>query len=102
MQQPVSEPVRQPVARIADDFDDDDMFDFDDEPEAQVGTVGSGTHGRLPVPEPEAQPAQRPSVDSRSQRPIRRIDPKVHELPRSSRSAPSGDVIDIPAFLRKR
>ncbi len=96
--QPVAEPVRQPVA---DDFDDDDMFDFD-EPEEQVGTVGSGTHGRLPVPEPEAQPAQRPSVDSRSQRPIRRIDPKVHELPRNSRSAPSGDVIDIPAFLRKR
>jgi hypothetical protein len=78
------------------------MFDFDDEPEEQVGTVGSGTHGRLPVPEPEAQPAQRPSVDSRSQRPIRRIDPKVHELPRNSRSAPAGDVIDIPAFLRKR
>jgi cell division protein FtsZ len=106
MQQPVAgpvpEPIRQPGARIADDFDDDDMFDFDDEPEEQVGTVGSGTHGRLPVPEPEAQPAQRPSVDSRSQRPIRRIDPKVHELPRSSRNAPSGDVIDIPAFLRKR
>ena len=102
---PVPEPVRQPVSQVADDFDDDDMFDFDDEPEEQVGTVGtvgSGTHGRLPVPEPEAQPAQRPSVDSRSQRPIRRIDPKVHELPRNSRSAPSGDVIDIPAFLRKR
>ncbi len=99
---PVPEPVRQPVARMADDFDDDDMFDFDDEPEEQVGKVGSDTHGRLPVPEPEAQPAQRPAVDSRSQRPIRRIDPKVHELPRSSRSAPSGDVIDIPAFLRKR
>jgi cell division protein FtsZ len=100
--QPMAEPVHQPVAHIADDFDEDDMFDFDDEPQAQVGTVGSGTHGRLPVPEPEAQPAQRPSVDSRSQRPIRRIDPKVHELPRNSRSAPSGDVIDIPAFLRKR
>ncbi|HVB25742.1 MAG TPA: cell division protein FtsZ [Ktedonobacteraceae bacterium] len=102
MQQSVSEPVRQPVAQIANDFDDDDMFDFDDEPEEQIGSVRSGTHGRLPVPEPEAQPAQRPSVDSRSQRPIRRIDPKVHELPRNSRSAPSGDVIDIPAFLRKR
>jgi cell division protein FtsZ len=103
--QPMAEPMRQPVAHIADDLDDDDMFDFDDEPQAQVGTVGAGSHGRLPVPEPEAQPAQpaqRPSVDSRSQRPIRRIDPKVHELPRNSRSAPSGDVIDIPAFLRKR
>ncbi len=105
MQPPVqsmAEPARQPVAHIADDFNEDDMFDFDDEPQAQVGTVGAGSHGRLPVPEPEAQPAQRPSVDSRSQRPIRRIDPKVHELPRNSRSAPSGDVIDIPAFLRKR
>ncbi|HEV2583568.1 MAG TPA: cell division protein FtsZ [Ktedonobacteraceae bacterium] len=60
---------------------------------------------RLPVPEPEAQPAQRPphmAADSRQQRPIRRLDPKALDLPRGNRSAPSGDAIDIPAFLRKR
>jgi cell division protein FtsZ len=59
---------------------------------------------RLPVPEPEAQPAQRPhmAADSRQQRPIRRLDPKALGLPRGNRSAPSGDAIDIPAFLRKR
>lgn len=54
-------------------------------------------HTRLPVPEPEAQPSQRPVSDSRPQRSIRRMD-----LPRGNRNAPPGDVIDIPAFLRKR
>ena len=43
---------------------------------------------------------QRPN--SRPQRPIRRMDPKALDLPRGSRNAPAGDVIDIPAFLRKR
>ena len=60
---------------------------------------------RLPVPEPEAQPAQRPphlAADARQQRPIRRLDPKALDLPRGTRSAPAGDAIDIPAFLRKR
>lgn len=57
---------------------------------------------RLPVPEPEAQPSQRPAADSRQQRPIRRMDPKALDLPRGNRNAPPGDVIDIPAFLRKR
>ena len=57
---------------------------------------------RLPVPEPEAQPSQRPASDSRPQRPIRRMDPKALDLPRGNRNAPPGDVIDIPAFLRKR
>lgn len=59
---------------------------------------------RLPVPEPEAQPLQRPaaSEQQRSQRQIRRMDPKALGIPRDNRSAPPGDVIDIPAFLRKR
>lgn len=59
---------------------------------------------RLPVPEPEAQPLQRPAAaaDQRSQRPIRRMDPRALDIPRGNRSAPPGDVIDIPAFLRKR
>jgi cell division protein FtsZ len=59
---------------------------------------------RLPVPEPEAQPLQRPaaSADQRAQRQIRRMDPKALDIPRGNRNAPPGDVIDIPAFLRKR
>ena len=66
-------------------------------PEAQPPT-------RLPVPEPEAQPLQRPaaSAEQRSQRQIRRMDPKALDIPRGNRNAPPGDVIDIPAFLRKR
>ncbi|HLG63285.1 MAG TPA: cell division protein FtsZ [Ktedonosporobacter sp.] len=50
-----------------------------------------------PVPEPEAQPLQRPAGQ---QRQIRRLD-RSAELQRG-RNTPSGDVIDIPAFLRKR
>lgn len=58
---------------------------------------------RLPVPEPEAQPIQRSaSAEPRTQRPIRRVDPKPLDYPRNNRNAPPGDVIDIPAFLRKR
>jgi cell division protein FtsZ len=61
---------------------------------------------RLPVPEPEAQPLQRPAAsgDQRGagQRPIRRMDPKALGMARDNRNAPPGDVIDIPAFLRKR
>jgi cell division protein FtsZ len=57
---------------------------------------------RLPVPEPEAQPSQRPASDGRPQRPIRRMDPRALDLPRGDRNVPPGDVIDIPAFLRKR
>ncbi|HVU68473.1 MAG TPA: cell division protein FtsZ [Ktedonobacteraceae bacterium] len=60
---------------------------------------------RLPVPEPEAQPLQRPAASAepqRGQRPIRRMDPKALGMARDSRNAPPGDVIDIPAFLRKR
>ena len=68
----------------------------------ELPRTGSSTHGRLPVPEPEAQPAQRPSNDQRPQRPVRRLDQKGFDLARGSRNAPSGDVIDIPAFLRKR
>jgi cell division protein FtsZ len=75
-------------------------FDMDDESADVLEPVIERT--RLPVPEPEAQPSQRPASDSRPQRPIRRMDPKALELPRGNRNAPPGDVIDIPAFLRKR
>ena len=42
------------------------------------------------------------AADQRPQRPVRRLDQKGLDLPRGNRNAPLGDVIDIPAFLRKR
>jgi cell division protein FtsZ len=98
---------RPPMARdvrngrdLRDDTDEDDS-DLEDEP-ADVPVLDADTHGRLPVPEPEAQPVQRPQIDQRSQRPVRRLDQKGLDLSRGSRNASSGDAIDIPAFLRKR
>jgi cell division protein FtsZ len=89
----------QPVARsvVADD-----VFDLDTG--AEDFAVIADSQGRLPAPEPEAQPAQRPAApgEQRPQRPIRRPDPKVLDLPRGNRNAPPGDAIDVPAFLRRR
>ncbi|HEX7735178.1 MAG TPA: cell division protein FtsZ [Ktedonobacteraceae bacterium] len=72
---------------------------YEDEEEPELETPAS-----LPMPEPEAQPMQRPAAveKQRGQRQIRRMDPKALGMPRDNRSAPPGDVIDIPAFLRKR
>jgi cell division protein FtsZ len=93
----MQEQLRRPVnVGHADMFEED--FDMDNESGDVLEPVIERT--RLPVPEPEAQPSQRP--DFRPQRPIRRMDPKALELPRGNRNAPPGDVIDIPAFLRKR
>ncbi|GAC1390934.1 MAG: hypothetical protein NVSMB38_10040 [Ktedonobacteraceae bacterium] len=82
------------------DIDDDD-FELDD---AALDAEPTGdpmtTHDRLPVPEPEVQPSQRPPT-TQQQRPVRRLD-RGADVPRGGRNAPSGDVIDIPAFLRKR
>ena len=77
---------------VQDDFEDEHVDEEDTQPT------------RLPVPEPEAQPLQRPAAaaEQRNQRPIRRMDPKALDIPRNNRNAPPGDVIDIPAFLRKR
>ena len=95
----------QPMPVVHSDIEEDeyelnsDSADMLDEPLPPLPPA------RLPVPEPEAQPAQRPphlAADARQQRPIRRLDPKALDLPRGSRSAPPGDAIDIPAFLRKR
>ena len=97
---PTQEPVRQALARDGRDVNAD-AYDLDGDP-MELPRTGSSAHGRLPVPEPEAQPSQRPSNDQRPQRPVRRLDQKGFDLPRGSRNAPSGDVIDIPAFLRKR
>ena len=95
----MKEQMRRPVNIGHMDMLEED-FDMDDESGDELEPVIERT--RLPVPEPEAQPSQRPTPDSRPQRPIRRMDPKSLELPRGNRNAPPGDVIDIPAFLRKR
>jgi cell division protein FtsZ len=55
-------------------------------------------HRNVPVPEPEAQPSQRPAPSAAQQRKIRRLE-RGGDLPNRNIS---GDVIDIPAFLRKR
>jgi cell division protein FtsZ len=52
----------------------------------------------VPTPEPEAQALNRPP---QPQRHIRRLDRGASDI-RGNRNTPSGDVIDIPAFLRKR
>ena len=93
------EQMRRPVNVGRIDVLEED-FDMDNDSGDVLEPVIERT--RLPVPEPEAQPSQRPAADSRPQRPIRRMDPKALDLPRGSRNAPPGDVIDIPAFLRKR
>nr|WP_233097647.1 cell division protein FtsZ [Dictyobacter vulcani] len=56
----------------------------------------------LPAPELEDQ-AVRPRPDGQPHRHVRRLDRgAASELSRGNRNTPSGDVIDIPAFLRKR
>ncbi len=88
-----------PMPLASDDLQDidNDAFELDDASlDAEPTGEPMGTHDRLPVPEPEAQPSQRPPT---TQRPIRRLD---RDVSRGGRNAPSGDVIDIPAFLRKR
>jgi len=81
---------------------EEDVYGLDTGSDDFAGMADS--ERRLPAPEPEAQPAQRPAApgEQRPQRPIRRPDPKVLDLPRGSRNTPPGDAIDIPAFLRRR
>ncbi len=94
--------MRNPMPLASDDLQniDDDDFELDDAAlDAEPTGDAMSPHDRLPVPEPEAQPSQRPPTTQ--QRPIRRLD-RGADVPRGGRNAPSGDVIDIPAFLRKR
>ncbi len=99
---PLQEPARQGLASDVRNISND-VFDLEDDTgDIPVPGTGTSSRGRLPVPEPEAQPAQRSSGDQRPQRPVRRLDQKGLDLPRGNRNTPVGDVIDIPAFLRKR
>jgi hypothetical protein len=107
MQEPIPASGRQPLGSLArrdvgrGDIADD-LYDVDEDTGDRMEIQAPAAHPRLPVPEPEAQPSQRPAADARQQRPVRRMDPKALDLPRGNRNAPPGDVIDIPAFLRKR
>ncbi len=59
------------------------------------------SHQRLPAPEPEPQAS--PQRPGNQQRHVRRLDRgAASEIARGNRNSSSGDVIDIPAFLRKR
>ena len=100
MQEPARQPLGRADARMDDVLDKSALYDLDNDSEDVPG-VQTG-HGRLPVPEPEAQPSQRPAADARPQRPIRRMDPKALDFPRGNRNGPPGDAIDVPAFLRRR
>ena len=101
MAAPMEELQRRVVQPVVQDVLEDE---YDGGSEAANAQGNRGRREQLPAPEPEAQPAQRPVTPSeqRPQRPVRRPDPKVLDLQRGSRNAPSGDSIDIPAFLRKR
>jgi cell division protein FtsZ len=87
--------AREPLP-AADDIDD--LYEYDDD-----GLDLDVDNSELPMPEPEAQPLQRQQSQSTGQqRPIRRLDRSAIEMSRGNRNVPSGDAIDIPAFLRKR
>jgi hypothetical protein len=81
------------------------MVDVDeDEQEYASGKEASvieASHQRLPAPEPEPQASpQRPGGP---QRHVRRLDRgAASDGVRINRNGSPGDVIDIPAFLRKR
>ena len=76
--------------------EDEEEYELEDEP-AEI----EDSHRRLPAPEPEPQASpQRPGGQ---QRHVRRLDRgAASDVPRGNRNGSAGDVIDVPAFLRKR
>ncbi len=87
-------PASLPV--MSDEYDDNDVsYDLEND----LADVDD-THRSVPMPEPEAQALNRPP---NQQKHVRRLDRgAASDLSRGNRNTPSGDVIDIPAFLRKR
>lgn len=83
----------QPISAV--DVEEDEEFELEKEP---VST--ENPHRNLPMPELEAQPSPQRNIGQ--QRHIRRIDRGAGADAQRNRNSPSGDVIDIPAFLRKR
>lgn len=85
-------PLPEPRADI-----DEDEEEYELEKEA---SAIEDSHQRLPAPEPEPQASpQRPGGQ---QRHVRRLDRGAADGTRGNRNGSPGDVIDIPAFLRKR
>ena len=87
--------ARERAARPTEPDDDEYVQEYASEKEPPESEMGARN---LPMPEPGAQPLQRPPTSGRQ---IRRVE-KNSELMRGGRNSPSGDVIDIPAFLRRR
>ena len=83
---------------MSDEYDDNDVS-YDLESDLAAADVDD-MHRSVPMPEPEAQALNRPP---NQQKHVRRLDRgAASDLSRGNRNTPSGDVIDIPAFLRKR
>ncbi len=95
-QRAINQPQQVRIPVPADVEEDEEML-FEDEDEIP----GSSAVSRpLPTPEPEVQPLQRPAPNPNQPRQVRRVE-RGSDLPRGRNNA-SNDVIDIPAFLRKR
>ncbi len=91
-------PAHAPIPVMSDDYEDDDInYALEND---LISSDVDDTHRSLPMPEPEAQALNRPP---NQQKHVRRLDRgAASDLSRGNRNTPSGDVIDIPAFLRKR
>jgi len=83
-------------SRVQHIDEDEEEYEYEKDPSAI-----EDAHQRLPAPEPEPQASpQRPGSQ---QRHVRRLDRgAASDVGRGNRNGSSGDVIDIPAFLRKR
>jgi len=81
----------------SDDYEDNDInYDLEDD----LVSSDVEEHRELPKPDPVDQALSRPPD---RQKHVRRLDRgAASDLSRGNRNTPSGDVIDIPAFLRKR
>jgi len=90
-------PAPQSAPMMSHNLDDDDELDLD---EPGLPTPSMDDHD-LPAPQLEDRALRQRPVSQ--QRHVRRIDRgAASELSRANRNTPSGDVIEIPAFLRKR
>nr|WP_245994192.1 cell division protein FtsZ [Tengunoibacter tsumagoiensis] len=89
-------PGRDALPTMGRDESDGGEIDFEIDEPTEMGDALDD----LPVPMPEDQPLQ--PRGNGQQRHVRRLDRGATEMARNSRNTPSGDAIDIPAFLRKR
>lgn len=94
--QPAVTPPPLPANEVSNDFVQEA---FAQEKELPPTVENGHKTPAVPVPESEAQPLPQPPTRPRQK--VRGLDRGAAELSRGSRNAPPGDVIDIPAFLRK-